>query len=142
MKKIFTICIAIVSLTSCKKNDEALPQLEINKANIAGTYLLTGATEAVDGVVKDIYASEIETCEKDNTHTYTASGNYSYVDAGLQCTPPSSPINAIYTITGNEISMLGEKGIIESLTAKNLIYSITEVFGGKTYKVTFTFTRQ
>jgi hypothetical protein len=156
MKKILFIAIAIGTLGSCKKKDDA-PQLEVTAANIAGTYRMTAHIDLEDGVTYDRfnggniagvpYSSNYETCEKDDILTFTAAGNVTSAEGATSCTPPTPSFTFPFTVNTAAktitITAFGqtEVGTVKSLTAQSLVIENTETSGGVSTVSTITYTK-
>ena len=154
MKKFLVIALAIGSIVGCKKKDDTPAQLEVTAANIAGVYKITAETEVINNVSFDrynggtiggqTYAAEYETCEKDDTFTFTAT-NVTSSEGATSCTPPTPSLNATYVVQTSSktlsIPSFGISGTIESLTATGMVLKSTETSGGITSVTTTTFSK-
>lgn len=153
MKKLLLVAFAIATLGSCKKSDDTPAQLEVTAANIAGVYKITADVEVKAGVTYDrfnggtvgglAYPSDYETCEKDDTFTFTAAGNVTNAEGTVSCSPATMSITAPYTVntTAKTLTAIGITGTITSLTSAAMIIEYTSSTGGVTSVQTKTFSR-
>ena len=153
MKKLLVIALAIGALSSCKKSDNASAQLEVTAANIAGVYKLTADVDVKNGVTFDrfnggtnggvSYPSDYETCEKDDTYTFTVAGNLTTAEGATSCTPPTSPVSFSYTVNtaAKTISILGQVATIKSLTTSTMVVESTSTSGTATTVNTLTYSK-
>jgi Lipocalin-like domain len=138
MKKILMMmAIATTTFTACKKSDDTPAQLEVTAANIAGMYRITASVEVIGGVTYDrfnggavgglTYPSDYETCEKDDTFTFTAAGTVTNAEGATSCTPPTSSATYPYTLntSAKTISVLGQTSTIKSLTSTTMVLETT-----------------
>ena len=152
MKKLVVIALAIGALSSCKKNDEAA-QLEVTAANIAGVYKLTADIDVKGGVTYDrfnggtnggvAYPSDYETCEKDDTYTFTATGNVTSAEGATSCTPPTSPLSFSYTVNtaAKTIIILGQAATVKSLTSTTMVVESSSTSGSVVTVNTLTYSK-
>jgi hypothetical protein len=156
MKKfLMLMAIATTTFTACKKSDDAPSQLDVTMANIAGVYRLTGVISVEGGLTYDrfnggtiggmAYPSDYENCEKDDTFTFTASGNVTSAEGATSCIPPTASQTATYTVQTStktlSIPLFGLTGNIESLTSAGMVFKQTTTSGGLTIVETYTFSR-
>lgn len=166
MKKLLICAIAITSIIACKKSEDSTPaQLSVTKANVAGTYKITSDISTYSGTTMDnLNGSTIagtpipgdyEVCEKDDTYTFTASGNVTNNDAGTACSPATASTTLAYSVDSaskaivlpSNVGQSGfRSGTVSSLTSTTLVVTNTETItsGGQsiTYTNTMTFTKQ
>lgn len=145
MKKILTLALAFIAITSCKKDNETTEtSLEVTANNVAGTYKITAATATIAGTNQDILNNNsfFEACDRDDTYTLTAAGVYTVTDAGVQCSPNNNATGT-YSINtaAKTITINGQTGNITTLTATKLVVSQPN-FAGTGATVTMTYTRQ
>ncbi len=110
MKKILGISfLAVVLFSSCKK-DEATPTCTLSATSILGTYKTTGSTTQANAQapIVDDFATW-DACEKDDLVTLSAGGVFTTSEGATSCNPPTDPISANWTLTGNSlvISLMG-----------------------------------
>ncbi len=149
MKKILTLALAFIAITSCKKdNDPAQASLEVTANNVAGTYKITAATASVGTASQDIFNNNsfFDACDRDDTYTLTAvtstSGAYNVTDAGVQCSPNNTATGTYSLNTAAKtITINGQTGNITTLTATTLVVSQSN-FMNSGFTVTVTYTRQ
>jgi len=78
----------------------------LNSTSIIGTYKTTAATIQADAQspVVDDYATWAA-CEKDDLITLSAGGIFTTSEGVTSCTPPTDPISANWTLTGNSLTI-------------------------------------
>ena len=147
MKKIILSALVIVlAATGCKKDEETVCTLD--STSIQGTYKITSAkykestSAAEQEVIND--TNFFETCEKDDTFTFSASSAFTYTDAGVSC-GGASTTTGTWGLTGSTL-LLASTGISFSNTVSNfgcgsfqLVFSGWDVPGDQ---MTITMTRQ
>ena len=117
---------ALISATSCKKSEDATCTL--SAATLVGTYKITSAK--INGV--DLF-STFEACEKDDTYTFNANGNFVTTDAGVVCSPNNNDTGP-WSLTGNSLNIDGEVNTVSDFTCSG--FSFTSTSGGSVQVVT------
>lgn len=145
------MAVFITLFTACKKNDEAA-QLDVTTTNIAGVYKITADVEVEGGVTFDrfnggtisgvAYTSDYETCEKDDTFTFTTT-TVTNAEGATSCSPATTSVSAPYTVntSAKTLTALGITGTITSLTANTMVIQYTSTFMGVTNVQTKTFSK-
>ena len=94
-------------LSSCKKSSTNNTACTLSGAALAGSWAFTSATykRTPSSPSVDIYHDNnwFYACERDDYTTFNANGTYTYVDAGVQCTPVGT-VNGTWTLTGNVLN--------------------------------------
>ena len=105
MNKIIFSLAFLLALTSC--NDNSTNEPEPAPADPTNQELITAhswrlVTRWRDGVIiSDTY----DDCYMDNTHTYTADGNYKVEEVGDLCSPPQGVITVPFEIRETDDSL-------------------------------------
>lgn len=149
MKKLLIVSALMLGLTQCKKEDAKAPDPEFNAANVAGTYKITGLVITAGGIDQDVYATQYPACNKDDNHIFTAAGNYTLMDIGLQCTPPTATVTGTYSVIATpskKITFNGKTYDVVTFTALSMVVSenIRVTVGTNTFDAVqkLTLTRQ
>lgn len=148
MKKILIASLLMLTLTQCKKEDNKVTEVEFNAANIAGTYRVTGLIITAGGIDQDVYSTQYPACNRDDNHIFTAAGNYTLMDIGMQCTPPTATVTGTYTTTPTPktITFNGKTYNVATFTATTMVVTeaIRITIGTNTIDAIqkLTFTRQ
>ena len=152
MKKFLVIALAIGTIVGCKKKDDGPAQLEVTAANIAGVYKLTAEVEVISGVTYDrfnggtiagvAYRSDYETCEKDDTYTFTTT-NVTIAEGATSCTPPTSSVTLPYTFStsAKTVTLDGQTATVKSLTANTMVAETSTTTSGVTIVSTSTYSK-
>ena len=106
MKKILGLSILAITLFSSCKKDEPTPTCTLSATSILGSYKTIAATTQADAQspVVDDYATWAA-CEKDDLITLSAGGIFTTSEGVTSCTPPTDPISANWTLTGNSLTI-------------------------------------
>lgn len=145
-KKLFTVLV-VAALFSCKKSDDTAPveaSLDINIANLTGSYKLTSSLKNDGTTNTDLYSTMAD-CQKDDVYTYGATGNFTRAEAALVCSPTNAEVGT-YTLTGTQVTyaIAGNTFVetISKITATKLTTTSSYGFGSTTYTVTSVYTKQ
>lgn len=145
MKKVLFIITLTIAMIACKKTETTTPALVLSNSTIAGNYKTTGATISPVGstLVFDFYTNDtyFPPCQRDNLHTFTVAGMYTYADVGVYCTtPPAAPQTGPYTITGtDQLTFSGKTYKVESFTSTSMVIGFDSTGVGR---VLLTLTKQ
>lgn len=142
------LAIAFSTLNACKKDKEVdrNEEMEINSANIIGTYKVTAETDKLGHFPEtNSFPSDYPDCEIDNLISIESGEICKFIDAGITCTE-STGSTVKWSLIG-KIIYLGESNYaIEKLTRSQLVisYSRASWFEGTSYTrvTTTTYTRQ
>jgi hypothetical protein len=123
MRKIIIAGAAIVLLLvtySCKKSDTNNSSAKTVQ-NLSGSYGLVGLTVTYSGLTIDLYDS-LPACEKDNTIQLDTNGMAQFIDAGIQCVPPSDS-SGTWSLSpnGDSLYIQGSGNLIKSWDGKTLV---------------------
>jgi hypothetical protein len=145
MKKILFFVLAAGIFPGCDKNDDTTASLDVTMANVAGNYKITAATMSSGGGSVDIFnnATFFDVCDRDDVYGFTASGNYTVTDAGVQCSPANTDAGTYTVNTGAKtITIDGEIWTVTSLTSSRMVATQSNFMGSAGATGTVTFTRQ
>jgi hypothetical protein len=123
MRKIIIAGAAIVlfPLTyACKKSDTNGSSAKTVQ-NLSGSYGLADLTVTYSGLTLDLYDS-LPACEKDNTIQLETNGTAQFIDAGMQCVPPSDS-SGTWSLSpnGDSLYIQGSGNLIKSWDGKTLV---------------------
>ncbi len=106
MKKILGLSFLAITLFSSCKKDVVTPTCTLSATSIVGTYKTTAATIQADAQspVVDDYATWAA-CEKDDLITLSASGVFTTSEGATSCTPPTDPMTANWSLSGNSLTI-------------------------------------
>jgi len=78
----------------------------LSNSSVLGTYKTTAATIQADAQspIVDDYATWLP-CEKDDLITFSTGGLFATSEGTTSCTPPTDPISANWTLTGNSLTI-------------------------------------
>lgn len=151
MKRILIAALAIASITSCKKEDEAPAELAVTMANMAGTWKITAESVAFAGTTTDIFNSmAYQACERDDVYIFAAAGTVKNEEGIINCVPATSSITMPFTLnTTTKIVGLPPTvasggytaGLVKSLTANTMVIEQTTTVAGITYTYAVTLSK-
>ena len=154
--------LGLLTLGSCKKEEETAPTRKSLLTAGTGTWRLTAATVSpglnVGGTVITDFFGQLESCEKDDLDVFTtaSSNNYRNEEGATKCDPADPQIAA----TGTWVMSSDEKKLsitsteagetvaetdeitITSMTSTQMVGTFTENIGGINYTLTATWTKQ
>jgi hypothetical protein len=140
MKKGLLFCALIAVLFSSCSKDEV--EITPTKANLVGTYMMTGFTVTQNGVTVNAFnnADEAinwyEPCDRDDRYQLHPDMAYQVLDAGTVCSPDDNN----YTATWNYINTRSIEidGVINTIKSFNGTMLVIEEQGqGAVYTTTF-----
>jgi hypothetical protein len=149
MKKILFATVMLAAFVSCKKSTPKA-SCAVTETSILGTYKIESYKDALN---TDLFAS-FQSCQKDDTYQFAASGVVNFADAGVSCMgmPPGPGSNSWMLMTNNTVIMLDIQNSnfptavsgnfnVESFDCSHLVLSITPGFSSAG-KETITFVKQ
>ena len=140
MKKILfgVVALAVLTLNSCKKDDDEPANITPTTANLSGSYKLAKITaQSGTNPEVDITNSVMPACEKDDVTTLNANGTYTIVDAGTQCSPAGGDSGTWSLVKSTTLSLDGSNVTIIRFNGTNLDLSESDPSFGtiRTYMV-------
>ncbi len=154
--------IGLLSLGSCKKEEEAAPTRKSLLTAGTGTWKLTASTISpginVGGTTITDFYGQMDACEKDDLFIFTSASanNYKEEEGATKCDPADPQIAATgnwtmssdekklsitSTETGETVSET-EEVTISSMTSTQMVGTFTEEIDGINYTLTATWTKQ
>ena len=125
-------------LFACKKDDDVVTTTTPTKEQLVGTWKQTG--ETTNGV-NSWNTTNYDACEMDDNLTLSANNTYTYTDAGLVCSPSGNDAGT-WSISGSTLTVDGFPLTVNSFSGNTLTLKETYTFGGQTYTVIATYTKQ
>lgn len=114
------LTLALLSYTSCSKDDNDEPNKEITVANISGTYKLTALVwKLPSGESVNVY-DELEHCNHDDLIQLNADMTGLFIDAGIVCDPPNDQ-EGDWELNGDQITFGGVTSTIKQFDGKTLV---------------------
>jgi len=106
-----TYTIMAKNANGCTSSSISVTLIEANPCtlsatSILGTYKTTASTTQADAQapIVDDYATWLP-CEKDDLITFSTGGVFATSEGATSCTPPTDPISANWTLTGNSLTI-------------------------------------
>ncbi len=141
MKKLMIfVAIAAIAVTSCKKDDDGPASVKPTQSNLAGSWKTAGAS--LNGTD---YWGSIPACQKDDIYQLTATGTYTFTDAGTTCSTPPDTYNGTYMLNAAADSiMMSMDGAykIRSFNGSTIVLEETYSVGGSSFVTTSTLVKQ
>lgn len=127
-----------VSLFGCKKGDDPINTTTPSKDQLVGTWKQTA--ETTNGV-NSWNTTNYDPCEMDDNVKLNADNTYTYTDAGVVCSPSGNDAGT-WSISGSTLTFDAYPMTVHGFTGSTLTLKETYSFGGTTFTVLATFTRQ
>jgi hypothetical protein len=134
MKKLLLSALVLSGfLVGCKDDDD---NCDLNSANLAGTYQVTGLTYKANTAATpvDIYAT-YDACEKDDRIVFNTNGTVTYSDAGVVCVPDGND-TGVWALSGSMLTLDGEAGAVTSFNCTGMTLSVAGTTAGEVTTVT------
>lgn len=130
--------LALLSTTSCNKDNGEPRQVTPTKENLAGTYKITSVKyQAGNSAEAEVFNNDLffEACQRDDHYKLNADLSYQVQDAGTQCTPPTDYTGDWAFINATTVEIDGEPFTIRSFTGTTLVVSAS--YGSDTITLTY-----
>jgi hypothetical protein len=137
-KKVMALSVLVVSLYSCKKNDDVINTTTPSKEQLVGTWKQTG--ETTNGA-NTWNTTAHQACEMDDNLKLNTDNTYIYTDAGTVCSPSGND-NGTWSVSGSTLSVDGYPLTIDGFNGSTLNLKETYTLGGTTYTVIAVFSKQ
>ncbi|MBC6991511.1 lipocalin family protein [Hymenobacter sp. BT491] len=139
-------------LTACGSSSKSEDPAPPTKAELLSDkdWLLTSATATVLGQPVDVYATVLQTCQKDDLLRYNSNNTYTISEGATSCTPPDTD-NGTWSLSadGTKLTQTSARqgstattqDVLE-LTTTSLKISSTYTYSGIAVPATLTFTKK
>lgn len=140
---LYLFLVLTVLLTNCnKKNDTA--SCTLSSTSIIGRYKVTSITIKNNSnppveSINTIYAP----CQQDDIHEFKATNMYSFIDAGVSCSPSNSiDVANGWSVMGNTLIYFGDAYPVTEFTCAYFKVTHVEIIGALTRVTVTTYTKQ
>lgn len=137
-KRILLLSIVAVSLFGCKKDDDVVNTTTPTKEQLVGTWRQTA--ETTNGV-NSWNTTSHDACEMDDNLQLKSDNTYTYTDAGTVCSPSGND-SGTWSVSGSTLTVDAFPMQIDNFNGSTLRLKETYSFGGSTFTVLATFTKQ
>jgi hypothetical protein len=143
MRKIVVIVSAIalfLVINACKKSDSTSNARTVE--NLSGSYTITALTASLSGFNINLYDS-LPACEKDNVIQLNTNLTAQFIDANVQCVPPSDSTGT-WSLSANTdtIYVAGSASYIKSWDGKTLVTTNAAAISGVPVTATTTLVKK